>query len=228
MSTIALIPARGGSKGIPDKNLRTVGGIPLLARTVQAARASRLVQATYVSSDSPNLLALAEAEGALPIERPRSLAGDIASSESALIHALELLALQGVKPEIFVFLQCTSPFTNGTQIDHVVQALIESKAAMAFAATPWHGFLWRVDSRGWGEGVNHNADSPRPRRQDLPACWLETGSIYAIRTIPFLTAGHRFIAPRLPVPVEGWCPEIDSPGDLALCDYTAAMVDRRE
>lgn len=224
MSIIALIPARGGSKGIHDKNLQTVGGIPLLARTVQAARASRRVQATYVSSDSPHLLALAESEGAVPIQRPRSLASDTASSESALIHALELLALQDVRPEIFVFLQCTSPFTNGNQIDHVLEALIESEASMAFAATPWHGFLWRVDSRGWGEGVNHNADSRRPRRQDLPACWLEAGSIYAIRTTPFLAAGHRFIAPQLPVPVEGWCPEIDSPHDLALCDQVATMV----
>lgn len=226
MSTVALIPARGGSKGIPDKNLRTVGGVPLLARTVQAARASRLVQSTYVSSDSPKLLALAEAEGALPIQRPRSIAGDADSSESALIHALEVIGGQGVIPEVFVFLQCTSPFTRGNQIDQVVHALLESEAAMAFAVTPWHGFLWRVNAHGWGEGVNHNADSPRTRRQDLPACWLETGAIYAIRTAPFLASGHRFIAPQLPVPVEGWCPEIDAPQDLALCDQAAALVDR--
>jgi len=226
MSTIALIPARGGSKGIPGKNLRTVGGIPLLARTIKAAQASQQVNAIYVSSDSPELLALAQAEGALPIRRPPALAGDTASSESALVHALDVLADQGVRPDVFVFLQCTSPFTRGHQIDQVVQALLNSEAAMAFAATPWHGFLWRVDAQGWGEGVNHDADFPRPRRQDLPACWLETGAIYAIRTAPFIAAGHRFVAPRLPVPIEGWCPEIDSPEDLALCDQAAALVDQ--
>jgi CMP-N-acetylneuraminic acid synthetase len=226
MSIIALIPARGGSKGIPGKNLQTVGGMPLLARTVQAAQSSKKVSATYVSSDSPELLALAQAKGALLIQRPPELAGDTASSESALIHALDVLLQQGVEPEIFVFLQCTSPFTRGYQIDRVVQQLLDSEASMAFAVTPWHGFLWRVDSNGWGEGINHNADASRARRQDLPPCWLETGSIYAIRTASFITAGHRFVAPRLPVPVEDWCPEIDSPQDLAICDQAASLLDQ--
>ncbi|MBD1195018.1 acylneuraminate cytidylyltransferase family protein [Vulcanococcus sp. Clear-D1] len=226
MSIISLIPARGGSKGIPNKNLRTVGNIPLLARTIQAAQSSEKIQRTYVSSDSPELLALAQAEGARTIQRPPDIAGDTASSESALIHALDVLASEGLRPEVFVFLQCTSPFTRGREIDLVVERLQESGAAMAFSASPWHGFLWSASEEGWGIGVNHNADAPRPRRQDLPPCWLETGAIYAIRTEPFVEAGHRFVAPRLPVPIDGWHPEIDTPYDLTICDQAAALFDQ--
>jgi N-acylneuraminate cytidylyltransferase len=225
MSIIALIPARGGSKGIPNKNLQTVGGIPLLARTVRAAQTSEKIQCTYVSSDSSELLELAQAEGAHPIRRPPNIADDTASSESALIHALNVLASQGIKPEVFVFLQCTSPFTRGCEIDLVVERLLESQAAMAFSASVWHGFLWSADEDGWGVGVNHNADAPRPRRQDLPPCWLETGAIYAIRTAPFIEAGHRFVPPLIPVPIDGWCPEVDTPHDLAICNQAAVLFD---
>lgn len=222
---IAVIPARGGSKGIPGKNLREVGGVPLLARSIRAARSATRVDHVYVSSDDEALLSLARSEGATAIRRPPELADDTASSESALLHALRELRAEAVRPSLLVFLQCTSPFTQGEEIDTVITALESSGAAMAFSAVPWHGFLWSSDREGWGIGVNHDADAPRQRRQELAPCWLETGAIYVMRTAEFETAGHRFVAPRLPVPLGRWAPEIDTPHDLRLCDQVAELLD---
>lgn len=225
LAPLALIPARGGSKGVPGKNLRPVGDVPLLARSVRAARRAHSIGAVWVSSDDAAIGAMAEREGAGWLQRPAELAGDTASSEQALLHALQNLAGREPLPGMFVFLQCTSPFTRPEQIDAVVQALQAGDAAMAFSVTPWHGFLWGLDGEGHGVGVNHDPSRPRPRRQDLPPTYLETGAIYAIRTQPFLEHGTRFVAPTLPVPIEAPAPEIDTAADLALCRQLAPLLD---
>jgi N-acylneuraminate cytidylyltransferase len=225
LGPIALIPARGGSKGIPAKNLQRVGGLPLVVRSVQAARSASRLHGVWVSSDDPTIGEHAEAAGAGWLRRPGTLSGDRASSESALTHALGLLAERGPLPPLFVFLQCTSPFTTGTEIDAVVAALQGSAANMAFSVVPWHGFLWRADDHGYGIGVNHDAHQPRQRRQDLCPTFLETGAIYAMRTEAFLQAGSRFLQPTLPVPLEGYAPEIDTPADLALCELLAPLLE---
>lgn len=222
---LALIPARGGSKGIPGKNLRPVAGVPLLARSVRAARQAERLGAVWVTSDDASIGALAEREGAGWLQRPTAIAGDQATSEAALLHALHTLAQVGPLPPVFVFLQCTSPFTTSAQIDAVLGALQASEANMAFSVVPWHGFLWRHDDQGHGTGLNHDALRPRQRRQDLEPTYLETGAIYAIRTLPFLEQGNRFVMPTLPVPIGALAPEIDSPLDLALCECLAPLLD---
>ena len=91
---LVLIPARGGSKGIPGKNLQQVGGVPLVCRSIRAAKASNGVGRVVVSTDDDAIAEAAAAEGAGVIRRPAAIAGDTASSESALLHALELLEQQ--------------------------------------------------------------------------------------------------------------------------------------
>ena len=222
---IALIPARGGSKGIPGKNLQPVAGVPLVVRSVRAALSADCLDGVWVSSDDQGIGRLARQAGAGWLRRPSELAGDQAASETALIDALQQLAADGPLPPLFVFLQCTSPFTTGAQIDAVVSALLASEANMAFSVVPWHGFLWRHDAQGHGVGVNHDASQPRQRRQDLSPTYLETGAIYAIRTDVFLAAGSRFVPPTLPVPLEGMAPEIDTPEDLSLCESLAPLLE---
>jgi len=215
---LAVIPARGGSKGIPGKNLQTVGGIPLVVRSVQAALASQRVHRVVVSTDDAAIAAAVDAQGAEVIHRPDSIAGDTASSESALLHALELLEQQGPLPPQLVFLQCTSPFTHAAQIDRVLEALAAPGINSAFAVAPWHGFLWRQD----GRGINHDPTLPRQRRQDLEPAYLETGAIYAMDTQVFRSQGSRFCAPWQPVVIDDSGPEIDTPSDLELCRSMAA------
>ena len=212
-AALALIPARGGSKGIPGKNLQEVGGVPLVGRSVRAALASTRVSRVVVSTDDDAIAAAASDFGAEVVRRPEHLAGDTASSESALLHALEQLSLGGPLPPQLVFLQCTSPFTSGEQIDQVLEALDAPGVGSSFAVAPWHGFLWRGD----GRGINHDPQQPRQRRQDLEPSYLETGAIYAMDTAAFRASGSRFCPPWQPVVLQHSGPEIDTPADLALC-----------
>ena len=217
---LAVIPARGGSKGIPGKNLQDVGGHSLVARSVQAAFASRGVDRVVVSTDDDAIAEEAQAHGAEVVRRPAAIAGDSASSESALLHALDTLEQQGPLPAQLVFLQCTSPFTSGSQIDQVLAALQNPEIKSSFAVAPWHGFLWRRD----GSGINHAPQQPRQRRQDLEPAFLETGAIYAMTTDAFRASGSRFCAPWQPVVIDDSGPEIDNPADLALCRSLAALA----
>ena len=136
MRCVAVIPARGGSKGVPRKNVRPLGGSPLVARTIAAARAARLVDAVYVSTDDAEVAAASRAAGAEVIDRPAEISGDDASSESALLHALEMIEAEGDPVGALVFLQCTSPFTTPEEIDACAAAIIRDGAACAFSAAP--------------------------------------------------------------------------------------------
>lgn len=216
-AALALIPARGGSKGIPGKNLQLVGGVSLVGRSVAAALASQRVGRVVVSTDDDAIAEEALKHGAEVVRRPAAIAGDTASSESALLHALDCLEEQGPLPAQLVFLQCTSPFTQGQQIDRVLAALDAAEVNSSFAVAPWHGFLWRED----GRGINHDPQLPRQRRQDLEPAYLETGAIYAMNTAAFRQCGSRFCAPWQPVVIEDAGPEIDTPDDLELCRQLA-------
>ena len=221
-AALALIPARGGSKGIPGKNLQEVEGVSLVGRSVQAALASTRVSRVVVSTDDDAIAAAARSHGAEVVRRPEHLAGDTASSESALLHALEQLAMDGPLPPQLVFLQCTSPFTSGEQIDQVLAALDAPAVNSSFAVAAWHGFLWRGD----GRGINHDPQQPRQRRQDLEPAYLETGAIYAMDMAAFRDSGSRFCPPCQPVVLEHPGPEIDTPSDLALCRALAQAAPR--
>jgi N-acylneuraminate cytidylyltransferase len=221
-AALALIPARGGSKGIPGKNLQEVEGVSLVGRSVQAALASTRVSRVVVSTDDDAIAAAARSHGAEVVRRPEHLAGDTASSESALLHALEQLSMDGPLPPQLVFLQCTSPFTSGEQIDQVLAALDAPAVNSSFAVAAWHGFLWRSD----GRGINHDPQQPRQRRQDLEPAYLETGAIYAMDMAAFRKSGSRFCPPWQPVVLEHPGPEIDTPSDLALCRALAQAAPR--
>lgn len=105
----AKIPARGGSKGIPRKDLQWIGGKPLVAHTIHEALNARRVYGVVVSTDDPEIADVCEQHGAQVVHRPAQLSGGSASSESALLHALETLHMQErYQPDLLVFLQCTS------------------------------------------------------------------------------------------------------------------------
>lgn len=124
----AVIPARGGSKGVSGKNLRVLAGTPLLAHTIEDALGSCRVDAVEVSTEDAGIAAVAREYGAGVIERPPELATDIASSEDALLHALSDLEQRGHDPSLVVFLQCTSPFRCGADIDAAIDTLLREVA----------------------------------------------------------------------------------------------------
>lgn len=219
--TVAIIPARGGSKGVPGKNLLPVGGVALVARAVRAAVAVPTIDVVVVTTDDDEIAAVARREGASVIERPAELASDTATSESALRHALEELAARGERFDVCVFVQCTSPFIDPTDIAATAGLVAAGDHDSAFTATEHHGFIWRPGALGM-EGVNHDA-AVRQRRQDRAPELLESGAVYAMRVDGFLAADHRFFGRIGAHVVPAWrAIEVDTTEDLELARAIAA------
>ncbi|TGZ16000.1 transferase [Streptomyces sp. S816] len=239
---LAVIPARGGSKGVPAKNLAPVGGVPLVARAVRECRATRLVTDVVVSTDDQAIAAAARGAGAEVVLRPAAIAGDTATSEATVLHAMDAHeALHGAAVDVVLLVQCTSPFIVREDIDGVAGAVAEDGADTAVTVAPFHGFVWREsdgDGAGEGEGegeggggggggvgVNHDK-SYRPRRQDRPQDFLETGSAYAMDAAGFRKHGHRFFGRTELVRTDpARVLEIDDPHDLARARALAPLFD---
>ncbi|OIK02962.1 transferase [Streptomyces sp. MUSC 14] len=225
---LAVIPARGGSKGVPAKNLAPVGGVPLVARAVRECRATRLVTDVVVSTDDQAIAAAARQAGAEVVLRPAAIAGDTATSEAAVLHAMDAHeALHGAAVDAVLLVQCTSPFIVREDIDGVAGAVVENGADTAVTVAPFHGFVWReadAEAEG-GVGVNHDK-SFRPRRQDRPQDFLETGAAYAMDAAGFRKHQHRFFGRTELVRTDpARVLEIDDPHDMARARALAPLFD---
>ncbi|THA27615.1 acylneuraminate cytidylyltransferase [Streptomyces sp. RKND-216] len=228
---LAVIPARGGSKGVPAKNLAEVGGLPLVARAVRACLDAPLVTDVAVSTDDPGIAAAASAAGAEIVERPADLAGDLATSEAAVLHALDTHeARNGRAVDVVLLVQCTSPFVTADDVHGVAAAVTERGADSALTVAAFHGFVWRETvaddvAAADGQGVNHDK-AHRPRRQDRPQDHLETGAAYAMDVAGFRKAGHRFFGRTALVHTDpARVLEIDDPHDLARARALAPLLD---
>ncbi|ARP71946.1 transferase [Streptomyces pluripotens] len=230
---LAVIPARGGSKGVPAKNLAPVGGVPLVARAVRECRATRLVTDVVVSTDDQAIATAAREAGAEVVLRPAAIAGDTATSEAAVLHAMDAHeALHGSAVDVVLLVQCTSPFLAREDIDGVAAAVVENGADTAVTVAPFHGFIWRdadaadgPSTDGGGYGVNHDK-SFRPRRQDRPQDLLETGAAYAMDAAGFRDRNHRFFGRTELVRTDpARVLEIDDPHDLARARALAPLFD---
>ncbi|MER6306491.1 acylneuraminate cytidylyltransferase [Streptomyces sp. NPDC001657] len=233
-TVVAVIPARGGSKGVPAKNLAAVGGVPLVARAVRECRAARLVTDVVVSTDDAGIAAAARSAGAVVVRRPGDIAGDTATSEAAVLHAMDAYeAEQGTTVDAVLLVQCTSPFLVREDVDGVAAAVVEGGADSALTVAPFHGFVWRdaepavggATAGDGGHGVNHDK-SFRPRRQDRPQDLLETGAAYAMDAAGFRTSGHRFFGRTELVRTDpARVLEVDDPHDLARARALAPLLD---
>ncbi|WP_240424024.1 acylneuraminate cytidylyltransferase [Microbacterium halotolerans] len=217
---VAIVPARGGSKGIPGKNLVRVGGVPLVARAVIAANEAEGVDRVVVTTDDDAIAAAARESGAHVVRRPSDISGDGASSESALLHALESL---GSEPRAIAFLQATSPFIDVPALSRAVRMVRTGEADSAFSAVETYGFLWASGADG-ATGINHDP-SHRPRRQEREPHYLESGAFYVLDTVGFRSTGHRFFGRTVPVQVdERTAIEIDSPEQLDIARALAPLA----
>lgn len=223
--TVAIIPARGGSKQVPRKNLRRVGGVPLVERAVRAATAASRVDLVVVSTDDAEVAAVATAAGARVVARPAEISGDKASSESAVLHALDELEGTGIRVGTVVFVQATSPFIPTSGIDEAIELIGSGRFDSAFSAHETYGFLWRRDDEGAAAAINHDA-SHRPLRQEREPHYFETGAFYAFDAAAFRAAGHRFFGRIGIVEVpEQTAVEIDDAQQLAMAAAVADLVD---
>ncbi|WP_371776514.1 cytidylyltransferase domain-containing protein [Streptomyces sp. NBC_01438] len=235
-TVLAVIPARGGSKGVPAKNLAQVGGVPLVVRAVRACLASAEVTDVVVTTDAPAVAeaaraaadALGEAARLHCVQRPEAIAGDTATSEAAVLHAMDSYETAYDRSvDVVLLVQCTSPFVAREDIDGVAASVARDGADSAVTVAPFHGFLWRDGSavEDHNYGVNHDK-SVRPRRQDRPEDLLETGAAYAMDAAGFRTHRHRFFGHTALVRTDpARVLEIDDPHDLARARALAPLLD---
>lgn len=192
---LGLIPARGGSKGLPGKNTRDLCGKPLIAWTIDAARASSSLDAVVVSTDDSSIAAIAAKHGAeVPFLRPADLAGDTASSIDVVIHAIDALAAEGRVFDLVVLLEPTSPLREASDIDNGVSRMLSMGAGAvvsvcrAESAHPAFMYRQRADER---LAPFMERQPTGLRRQEIEPLFFLEGTLYASR-IDVLRAKRSF------------------------------------
>ena len=224
MASLAIIPARGGYKGVPGKNLRELAGKPLLAWSILRAREAAAIDTVLVSTDDARIAAVAKEHGAeAPFLRPAELATDQAPTEPVIAHALDWYSANGQLFDTVVLLQPTSPLRLPGTIDAAVRQLRDERADSLLGVVESHHFYWR---RNPVEALYDYRN--RPRRQDIAPAdrrYRETGSVYISTVEAFARSGNRLsgsIALFLMEELEGW--EIDSEADFAVLEAMFARI----
>ncbi len=186
MKALGVIPARGGSKSVPRKNIAILGGKPLLAYTIAAAQASRRLTDYLVSSEDEEILRIARQYGApTPFVRPAELSTDDAPSLPVVQHAVrEMERLKGLVYDIVVLLQPTTPFRLAQDIDAAIDKLIATQADSVISVCDVGAYhparmRWIIDDRLVELPIREEKELQR--RQDLPPVYIRNGAIYAVR-----------------------------------------------
>jgi N-acylneuraminate cytidylyltransferase len=216
MRIACLIPARGGSKGIPKKNIIDFNGKPLISYSIEQAKMSKYIDKIFVTSDSNEILDISKSYGAFPILRPEELSTDFCSSESALIDAISQI---GSDYDIFVFLQATSPLRTNEDIDSCIEEFLSKSLDSLFSSCVLEDFLIWDFNDGELQSINYDYKK-RKRRQDHKPQYVENGSIYVFKKDSILSSNNRLSGKVGMYVMENWKMfEIDNIEDLELCSY---------
>lgn len=219
---LAVIPARGGSKGIPRKNARVIAGHPLLAYSIASARASRSITTLVVSTEDAELADIAGRYGSTVVQRPPELSGDAVPTAPVVRHALlETEEAEGTTFDRVITLQPTSPFRRGADIDAAVDLLDDTPASGSVISVVQMKGDHPVLAKRIEDDLLVDYCVPEPegtRRQDLPPAFLRNGAIYLTRRAVVMSGSVRGTAARpLLMPPERSL-NIDEPLDLVLAE----------
>lgn len=225
LEILAIIPARGGSKGIPHKNMADLCGHPLLYYTFEAAKSSKLITRSILSTDDEGFASYAESQGIEAVMRPESLATDTTPMKDVIDYHLETLKKSGFSPDIFILLQPTSPLRKASHIDEALQAMIEdSQADATVSVTPVpHSCLpmkiMEMNDDGFLDFYIKGGEK-YTTRQGLPTLYARNGAaIYAVYTEKYLKSGKIYgdhckpyiMGPEVSI-------DIDTPFDLKMAE----------
>jgi CMP-N-acetylneuraminic acid synthetase len=187
LKIISIIPARGGSKGLPKKNILPLGNKPLIAWSIEASLKSKFINKTIVSSDSDEILEIANSYGADIIKRPAHLALDTTPSEPVIENVLK--NIENLEDyDYLVLLQPTSPLRDEIDIDSSFELLFEKQATALISVKEIDNKILKAfknNSNGYLEGIANN-NYPFMRRQDLPKVFMPNGAIYIVKINEFL------------------------------------------
>jgi len=214
---LAIIPARGGSKGLPRKNIISLAGKPLIAWTIEASLRSKYITKTIVSSDDDEIKSVSFDYGAEVIDRPVNLATDEASSESVIKHAVDYLKCNGEEFDIIILLQPTSPLRTTEHIDNAFKMMFDSQAESVISVCDFDNKVLKTflnDHNGYLTGIV-NDEYPFMRRQDLPKVYMPNGAIYIIWTSSFFKNRSLLTVKTLGfIMAKGVSADVDSWSDL--------------
>ena len=226
MSIFCIIPARGGSKGVPQKNIAPFMGQPLISHSIKYALESKLVDRVFVSTDDGQISTISSNDGADVIPRPADIAGDTATTESAISHAISWWHEHNLRPDIIVLLQATSPLRPSGSLDLALDKFQSGSFDSLLSISPTHRFFWKIDGH---KAVAEYDFMNRPRRQDMTEAdirYVENGSIYIFSLDHFKETGNR-LGGKIGYTIfpEEFSPEIDTSSDFTLLEEIAANLD---
>lgn len=193
MKILSIIPARGGSKGLPGKNIKDLVGKPLIAWTIEASLNSEYITKTIVSSDDDEILEVSQKFGAEVIKRPYVLAQDTTPTEPVIEDVLANIEDIG-SYEYLILLQPTSPLRNEKDIDKAIELLFHKQASGLISVVEIDNKVLKAfinNEAGYLEGISNNV-YPFMRRQDLPSVYMPNGAIYIIKTEEFIKSKKLF------------------------------------
>jgi len=200
---VAIIPARRGSKRLPLKNLRLLGGVPLVVHSIRAARAATLVTDVIVSTEDDEIAAVATAHGAVVVRRPAALASDTAQNDDVVRHVLA-----SARYDVLALLQPTSPLRRPADIDACLAPVIAGEALSAMTVTDAEHHPGKAVYLEHGRVTPFTNDADmEARRQDLRDVFRQNGAVYAIATATFLEHGRFYVRP---------CAAVLMPPDLSI------------
>ncbi len=199
LARLAIIPARGGSKGLLRKNVIPLRNKPLIAYTIAAAKESRLISDTIVTTDDPEVKRIAQAMGVTIVDRPAELASDTARMEDVVRHALEWVTHQSAAPKSFVLLQPTSPLRTARHIDEALALFDRTSAAsvVSVCEPDHHPYKYFVGEPEGLQPLFMDEYLSMPR-QKLPLVYRQNGAIYCVDTAAFLKKPAFYIRPSIP------------------------------
>lgn len=197
-SVLAIIPARGGSKGLPRKNIMELAGKPLIAWTIEAGLGSKYIDRLIVSTDDKEIAYLSSSYGAdVPFIRPDHLATDASETYATIIHALGFFSERDIHFDLIIILQPTSPLRNSLHIDKAFELLTEKNADEIISVTEVaHSPLWSSELPGDKNMEKFISESIRhlKRRQDLPVYYRLNGAIYLVKVKNIIKEESIFIS----------------------------------
>lgn len=218
-NVIAIILARGGSKGIPGKNIVDFCRKPLIVWTIEQLQQTKGLHSIWVSSDSEAIFSISKTCGVEIIHRPVEISGDSATSESGWLHALEIIENKIGKVDIVVAPQVTSPLRESHDIEHGLTDFQKQNCDSMFSCSVVEDlFYWEKMPDGTLRSVNYDYRN-RSRRQDTPKQYIENGSFYLFKPEVLKQYDNRFGGKIGMTQMEFWKMfEIDSMEDLKMCE----------
>ena len=214
----SIILARGGSKGVPGKNIIDFCGKPLLAWTIEQCIQVESIGSVWVSSDNDNILNLAKLYGAKTIKRPENISSDTSTSESGWLHAINTIEREGVVLDAILAPQVTSPLREKKDIDRAIDKFINNKLDSLFSASMADDlYYWEKNDKGILDSINYDYHN-RKRRQDFQQQIIENGSFYIFKQEIIKKYNNRLGGRIGYSKMDFWkMVEIDNMKDLRMC-----------